>query len=79
MTPPVADFAARVQVGTAVGTAVGTFPTAIALGLAIGLFDGQFAVAATINVMVSAMFLSSLFVPLAGLVISRVGIGKEAK
>ena len=78
MTPPVADFAARVQVGIAVGIAVGTFPPAIALGLAIGFFDGPFAIAAT-KVTVSAIFLSSLFVPFAGLVISWMGIGKEVK
>ena len=47
MTPPVANFAARVQVGIAVGIAVGTFPPAIALGLAVGLFEGPFAIAAT--------------------------------
>ena len=79
MTPPVADFMARVQVAVAVGTAAGTFPAAVALGLATGLFDGPFAIATIINVTVSAMFLSSLLIPFAGLVISRMGIGKEAE
>ena len=70
MTPPVADFMARVQVGIAVGT----FPVILGLA-ALDLFDWLFA----FTVMVPAMFLLSMFVPFAGLVISRMGIGKEAE
>ena len=70
MTPPVANFAARVQVGIAVGA----FPVTLGLA-AVGLIDWLFA----FYVMVPAMFLLSMLVPLAGLVISRMGIGKEAE
>ena len=70
MTPPVADFMARVQVGIAVVA----FPVTLGLA-AVGLFDWPFA----FTVMVPAMFLLSLLVPFAGLVISRMGIGKEAE
>ena len=70
MTPPVANFVARVQVGVAIGVCP------VTLGLAaLDLFDWLFA----ITVMVSAFFLSAIFVPFAGLIISRMGIGKEAK
>ena len=70
MTPPVANFMARVQVGVAVGVCP------VTLGLAaLDLIYWPFA----FSMMVSAFFLSTLFVLLAGLVISWMGIGKEAK
>ena len=75
MTPPVADFMARVQVGIAVGT----FPVTLGLAAVVSPFDLGTAVAASMGTTISAFFLFTLFVPLAGLVISRMGIGKEVE
>ncbi len=75
MTPPVARFAARVQVGIAVGT----LPAAIGTGVLIAPFDWQTAFFVAIYIMVSAIFLSALFVPIAGLVVSWMGFGKGSK
>ena len=74
MTPRVADFAARVQVGIAVGT----FSVTLGLATVVAPFAPGTAHAAALTVMVPAIFLS-LFVPIVGLVISRMGIGKEAE
>ena len=73
MTPPVANFAARVQVVIAVGTFL------VVLGLAaVGLIYRPFSFTMMVPVMLLS-FLLSLLIPFAGLVISWMGIGKEAK
>ena len=73
MTPPVANFMARVQVVIAVGTFL------VVLGLAaVGLIYRPFAFTMMVPVMLLS-FLLSLLIPYAGLVISWMGIGKEAK
>ena len=72
MTPPVARVAARIQVGILVSTV----PVALVAGGFISPFDWRTAAIAAIGVMVSAIFLSALFIPFAGLFISWMGVGK---
>ena len=73
MTPRVANFAARVQVVIIVGT----LPVILGL-VAVGLLDRPFAFTKMIPIMLLSILLS-LLIPFAGLVISWMGIGKEAK
>ena len=72
MTPPVARTAARVQVALAAGT----FPTVLILGIFVTPFDWELAFILGLAAMSAAMFLSALFVPIAGLVLSWMGIGR---
>ena len=73
MTPPVANFMARVQVVIIVGT------LPVVLGMAaVGLLDRPSAFTMIIPAMLLS-FLLSMLIPFAGLVISWMGIGKEAK
>ena len=66
MKPQVARIAARFQVAIAAGT----IPVALVVGLASIPFGWEIGAGAAIGVAVAAGFLSSLFIPIAGLVIS---------
>ena len=69
MTPPVARVAAHIQVGIAFGTV----PVAVVAG---GLIAPVDVASSVTSAFILQLFLSSIFIPIAGLVISRMGFGK---